>query len=104
MRHTWLGGERIWQPGRTESTGSLIVSSMGGPSRKARCLTIAEADEDPLPDRSPARIIGQALQLDSRRQADIEELSPDTMRDKLAVFSTLLGAVLTFWAAVLMRD
>jgi len=52
MRHTWLGGERIWQPGRTESTGSLIVSSMGGPSRKARCLTIAEADEDPLPDRS----------------------------------------------------
>ena len=44
------------------------------------------------------------MQLDSRRQADIEELSPDTMRDKLAVFSTLLGAVLTFWAAVLMRD
>jgi len=26
------------------------------------------------------------------------------MRDKLAVISTALGAVLTFWAAVLMRD
>ena len=26
------------------------------------------------------------------------------MRDNLAVFSTVLGAVLTFWAALLMRD
>lgn len=26
------------------------------------------------------------------------------MRDKLAVFATVLGAVLTFWTAVLMRD
>ena len=26
------------------------------------------------------------------------------MRDKVAVVSTVLGAVLTFWAAVLMRD
>ena len=26
------------------------------------------------------------------------------MRDKLAVLSTVLGAILTFWAALLMRD